>query len=118
MWRTAALYEAQRGKQTVWLKVAHSNPTCEDRLMHYLPGATPSAVRAAFPALTDREREVLTLLAQGVSNQELADRMGISLKTVRNHVSNILAKLQVTDRDEAVARARAAGLGMRKGGRL
>ena len=86
-------------------------PAVAERLMRYLAEATPSAERAAFPELTDREREVLWLLAQGLSNQEVADRMGISLKTARNHVSNILARLQVADRTEAVARARAAGLG-------
>jgi DNA-binding NarL/FixJ family response regulator len=68
--------------------------------------------------LTDREREVLSLLAQGLSNQEVAQRMGISLKTTRNHVSNILGRLQVSDRTEAVARARAAGLGTEKKGGL
>jgi len=76
--------------------------------------ATLAAERAAFPELTDREREVLWLLAQGLSNQEVAGRMGISLQTARNHVSNILARLQVADRTEAVARARAAGLGAEK----
>ena len=86
-------------------------PGVAERLMRYLAEATPSAERAAFPELTDREREVLWLLAQGLSNQEVAGRMGISLKTARNHVSNILGRLQVADRTEAVARARAAGLG-------
>ncbi|HSR48934.1 MAG TPA: response regulator transcription factor [Anaerolineales bacterium] len=91
-------------------------PAVAERLMRYLAEATPPAGRAAFPELTDREREVLSLLAQGLRTQEVADRMGISLKTVRNHVSNILARLQVADRSEAVARARAAGLGVdRKG---
>lgn len=85
-----------------------------ERLMRYLAEATPPAGRAAFPELTDREREVLSLLAEGLTNQEVADTMGISLKTVRNHVSNILARLQVADRTEAVARARAAGLGSDK----
>ena len=93
-------------------------PGVAERLMRYLAEATPSAERAAFPELTDREREVLWLLAQGLSNQEVADRMGISLKTARNHVSNILARLQVADRTEAVARARAAGLGTEKKSRL
>jgi DNA-binding NarL/FixJ family response regulator len=69
------------------------------------------AGREAFPELTEREREVLALLAQGLSNQEVAERMGLSLKTARNHVSNVLSKLQVADRVEAIARARAAGLG-------
>ena len=93
-------------------------PGVAERLMRYLAEATPSTERAAFPELTDREREVLSLLAQGLSNQEVAERMGISLKTARNHVSNILGRLQVADRTEAVARARAAGLGAEKKSRL
>lgn len=93
-------------------------PAVAERLMGYLAAATPSAERAAFPELTDRERQVLFLLAQGLTNQEVAKRMGISLKTARNHVSNILGRLQVADRNEAVARARAAGLGSEKKGGL
>jgi len=93
-------------------------PGVAERLMRYLAEATPPSGRSAFPELTEREREVLSLLAQGLSNQELADRMGISLKTARNHVSNILGRLQVADRTEAVARARAAGLGGEKKGSL
>jgi DNA-binding NarL/FixJ family response regulator len=89
-------------------------PAVAERLMGYLAEATHPTGRAAFPELTDREREVLLLLARGMSNQKVADHMGISLKTVRNHVSNILARLQVADRTEAVARARAAGLGANK----
>lgn len=72
--------------------------------------ATLAAERAARPELTGREREVLWLLAQGLNNQQVAERMGISLKTARNHVSNILGRLQVADRTEAVARAVPAGL--------
>ncbi|HMK09628.1 MAG TPA: response regulator transcription factor [Anaerolineales bacterium] len=93
-------------------------PGVAERLMRYLAEATPPSGRSAFPELTEREREVLSLLAQGLSNQEVAERMGISLKTARNHVSNILARLQVADRTEAVARARAAGLGGEKKGSL
>jgi DNA-binding NarL/FixJ family response regulator len=89
-------------------------PAVAQRLLRYLAEATPSTGRAAFPELTEREREVLSLLAQGLSNQVVAARMSISLKTARNHVSNILARLQVADRTEAVARARAAGLGGEK----
>jgi DNA-binding NarL/FixJ family response regulator len=63
-----------------------------------------------FPELTEREREILALLAHGRSNAEIADELYISLKTVRNHVSNILNKLQVADRAQAVIRARDAGL--------
>jgi len=88
-------------------------PGVAERLMRYLAEATPSAERAAFPELTDREREVLWLLAQGLSNQEVADRMGISLKTARNHVSNILGRLQVArpDRGRRLGARRRAGSG-------
>jgi DNA-binding NarL/FixJ family response regulator len=87
------------------------SPTVAKRLLQYVSKVTPSAGREAFPELTEREREVLALLAQGLSNREVAERMGLSLKTARNHVSNVLSKLQVADRSEAIARARAAGLG-------
>jgi DNA-binding NarL/FixJ family response regulator len=64
-----------------------------------------------FPELTDREREVLDLLARGLTNAAIARRLVVSDKTVRNHVSNVFAKLHVADRAEAVARARDAGFG-------
>jgi DNA-binding NarL/FixJ family response regulator len=64
-----------------------------------------------FPELTDREREVLELIAQGHNNAEIARRFVLSPKTVRNHVSNIFTKLQVADRAQAIVRARDAGLG-------
>lgn len=73
--------------------------------------ATRSPTVAAFPDLTEREREVLQLLAQGLTNQEIADRLVISVKTVRNHLSNIFSKMQVADRVEAIIRARDAGMG-------
>jgi DNA-binding NarL/FixJ family response regulator len=69
------------------------------------------AERYPFPELTDREREVLELLAQGRSNQDIAREFVLSAKTVRNHVSNIFTKLQVADRAQAIVRARDAGLG-------
>jgi DNA-binding NarL/FixJ family response regulator len=64
-----------------------------------------------FPELTDREDEVLELIARGQSNGEIARRLGISDKTVRNHVANVFNKLQVADRAHAIVRAREAGLG-------
>jgi DNA-binding NarL/FixJ family response regulator len=67
-----------------------------------------------FPELTDREREILELLARGHSNVEVSRHLGLSAKTVRNHTSNIFTKLQVTDRANAVIRAREAGLGERR----
>ena len=77
------------------------------RLMHFFSVARPAQV---FPELTEREREILTLIAQGYKNPEIAERFTLSPKTVRNHVSNIISKLQVTDRAQAVLRAREAGI--------
>jgi DNA-binding NarL/FixJ family response regulator len=65
----------------------------------------------AFPDLTPRERDVLDLLATGARNHEIARRLGLSEKTVRNHISTLLLKLQVPDRTAAATRARNAGLG-------
>lgn len=65
----------------------------------------------AFPTLTEREREILDLVARGLTNPAIASRLFLSEKTVRNHVSNIFTKLHVTDRAAAVARARDAGYG-------
>ena len=73
--------------------------------------AGPAAQTEAFPQLTAREREILDLLAAGRSNQQIADTLFLSPKTVRNNVSNVFAKLQVADRAEAIVRAREAGLG-------
>jgi DNA-binding NarL/FixJ family response regulator len=69
-------------------------------------------LRDLLPELTDREREVLDLLARGLTNPAIAERLYLSDKTVRNHVSNIFMKLGVTDRAAAVARARDEGLGV------
>jgi DNA-binding NarL/FixJ family response regulator len=71
----------------------------------------PAARAPAFPELTGREREVLELLAAGLPTGQIARRLALSDKTVRNHVSAVLTKLQVPDRAAAVARAREAGLG-------
>ena len=65
----------------------------------------------AFPELTERERQVLELLAAGLATGRITQRLALSDKTVRNHVSAVVTKLQVPDRSAAVARARAAGLG-------
>lgn len=67
--------------------------------------------RRSFPQLTARELEVLDLLAGGAGNQNIADRLYLSPKTVRNHVANILTKLQVPDRAQAIVAAREAGMG-------
>jgi DNA-binding NarL/FixJ family response regulator len=82
------------------------------RMLAYFSSAA-SAPPQVFPQLTDREREVLDLVAQGRANTAIAAKLGLSQKTVRNHVSNILTKLQVADRAQAIVQARDAGLGQR-----
>jgi DNA-binding NarL/FixJ family response regulator len=64
-----------------------------------------------FPQLTDPEREVLDLIAAGLPNGRIGDKLGLAGKTVGNHISSIFAKLQVADRAQAIVRARDAGLG-------
>jgi DNA-binding NarL/FixJ family response regulator len=78
-------------------------------IAHFTSGSGSTA--AAFPSLTDREREVLELVAAGKGNATIAHELMISLKTVRNHVSNIFTKLQVSERSQAIVKAREAGLG-------
>jgi DNA-binding CsgD family transcriptional regulator len=67
--------------------------------------------REAFPRLTSRKMEILDLVARGLENSRIAREPHLSDKTGRNHVSNVLTKLGVAHRSEAIARARAAGLG-------
>lgn len=86
------------------------SPSIARRLMQYFGAPRPTAPPQAFPELTEREREILTLIAQGYTNTAIADQLVLSPKTVRNHVSNIFSKLQVADRAEAIIRARDAGL--------
>ena len=86
------------------------SPAIAVRLMRFFATPAPAAPPQAFPELTEREREILTLIAQGHNNNEIADRLVLSPKTVRNNVSNIFSKLQVADRAQAIVRARAAGL--------
>jgi DNA-binding NarL/FixJ family response regulator len=71
----------------------------------------PAVAEPAFPELSPREREVLDLIAGGLSNTAIASRLGLSAKTVGNHTSAIFAKLQVAGRAEAIIRAREAGFG-------
>ena len=87
------------------------SPSIAQRLMQYFANMQPMLPKAAFPDLTDREREILGLIALGKSNAEIAEELVLSPKTVSNHVSNIFSKLQVVDRAQAVLRAKQAGLG-------
>ena len=99
-----AIHSAARGE-------ALFGPAIAARLTRFFAAPRPSAQPDLFPDLTDREREVLDLIAQGRNNEAIADELVISRKTVRNHVSNILNKLQVADRAQAIVTARRAGMG-------
>ena len=86
-------------------------PVIATRLINYFAAPRPSAAADAFPELTEREKEILTLVAQHQTNPEIARHLHLSPKTIRNHVSNVFTKLQVADRAEAIIRAHKAGLG-------
>lgn len=81
------------------------------RLARYFDTPPPPSHAQAFPELTTREIEILGLMAQHLPNPSIAERLGLSEKTVRNNVSAILAKLRVADRSQAILAARDAGLG-------
>jgi DNA-binding NarL/FixJ family response regulator len=87
------------------------SPTIATRLLAYFASPKPAAQPQAFPTLTDREREILNLIAQGHPNPSIAKQLHLSTKTIGNYVSNIFTKLQVADRAQAIIRAREAGLG-------
>lgn len=86
-------------------------PDVAVRVLHQLTSPAATSPRDAFPELTGRELEVLELLASATPTAVIARRLDVSPKTVSNHVSNILTKLQVSDRTQAAIRAREAGLG-------
>lgn len=84
-------------------------PAVAQRVLDLFSGR--AAPVGPFPELTTREREVLDLVAAAANNRDIARHLHLSDKTVRNHISNILTKMQVTDRAHAIVRAREAGLG-------
>ncbi|MFC7495242.1 MULTISPECIES: response regulator [unclassified Nocardioides] len=85
-------------------------PGIAERMMTFFRGARTRPTAEAFPQLTERERVVLARIADGLDNAEIARDLGLSVKTVRNHASNIFAKLQVAHRAQAIILAREAGL--------
>jgi DNA-binding NarL/FixJ family response regulator len=87
------------------------SPVIATRVLAYFATPHPAAPPQVFPTLTDREREILNLIAQGHPNPSIARQLSLSTKTVGNYVSNIFTKLQVADRAQAIIRAREAGLG-------
>jgi DNA-binding NarL/FixJ family response regulator len=102
--------EIERAVRDVAGGQAIFGPAVAQRVLDYLTGTAPRQP-ATFPELSERERDVLRLLAEGRSNPDIARQLYLSPKTVRNHVSNIFTKLQVADRAQAIIKARDAGLG-------
>ena len=86
------------------------SPAIARHLVDFFAAPHTDVPSRAFPELSQREREVVGLIAQGIGNAAIAERLCLSPKTVRNHISNIFSKLQVADRAEAIVRAREAGL--------
>jgi DNA-binding NarL/FixJ family response regulator len=97
-----------RGVAAGW---AVLSPRVADALAMIMSGAAESGSSRPFPALTHREYEILNLIAAGMSNLAIARRLNLSAKTINNHVSRIFTKLGVTNRANAIVRARDAGLG-------
>ena len=91
------------------------SPAVAQRLKNFFVQASAPAATVPFQELTRRERDILTLIAQGLTNAAIAERLSLSPKTVRNQVSIIFGKLQVVDRGEAIVKAREAGLGLKNG---
>jgi DNA-binding NarL/FixJ family response regulator len=91
--------------------VAHGELILSPEIAAAAVGQLTARRASPFPDLTDRELEVLDLVARGLDNQAIARRLFLSPKTVRNHVSNLFTKLQVPDRPQAIVKAREAGLG-------
>lgn len=91
------------------------SPAIAQRMIQYFtasPGRGSASKKTdQFAGLTEREREILDLIAQGHSNMVIANKLSLSIKTVQNYVSSILTKLQVADRSQAIVRARKAGFG-------
>ena len=86
------------------------SPTVAQRLTQFFTQSSTQSGSLLFQELTHRERDILKLIAQGLTNTAIAERLSLSPKTVRNQVSIILSKLQVADRAEAIIKAREAGL--------
>jgi DNA-binding NarL/FixJ family response regulator len=102
--------EIIRAVQAVARGEAIFGPDIANRVLGFF-NQPPPVNDPVFPELTGREREVLSLIAGGHSNGVIANTLCLSPKTVRNHISNVFAKLHVADRAEAIVRAREAGLG-------
>ncbi|WP_158885241.1 response regulator [Amycolatopsis anabasis] len=102
--------EIVRAVQAVGRREAIFGPDIATLVLGFFNGVVPGN-DPVFPELTSREREVLRLIACGHSNSSIAQRLSLSPKTVRNHISSVFGKLRVADRAQAIIRARDAGLG-------
>jgi len=109
--KDATKEELLRAIQAIANGEAIFSPAIATRMLHFFSAPHPVLPRHTFPELTDREHDILNLLANSASNHEIAQQLDLSPKTVSNYVSNIFNKLQVADRAEAILRARDAGLG-------
>jgi len=107
--KDARLEDLVRAIDAVGRGEAIFSPSIAQRLLSYF--ASSRSTTLTFPELTEREHEILALIAHGRTNEQIAEQLVVSIKTVRNHVSTIFSKLQVADRAQAVVRAREAGLG-------
>ena len=103
--------ELVRAIQAIYWGEAIFSPAIAKRMIQYFAALPKTASALSFRELTEREREILHLMARGLNNTAIAHTLSLSLKTVQNHVSNIFVKLQVVDRAEAIVRAHDAGLG-------
>jgi DNA-binding NarL/FixJ family response regulator len=102
--------ELMRAVQAVATGEALFSPSIATRLINFFKTSHAALPVNVFPELTERELEVLKLIATGVNNNDIARRLELSSKTVRNYISNIFSKLQVADRAQAIVKAREAGL--------
>jgi DNA-binding NarL/FixJ family response regulator len=103
--------EILRAVRAVGSGEAIFSPVIATRLMTFFATTRPGVAKELFPQLSEREREILQLIARGSTNSDIARSLSLSVKTVSNYVSTILSKLQVVDRTQAIIRAREAGLG-------
>lgn len=86
-------------------------PSVASRLIEFFSSMSAADLHGAFPELSERERQILDLVARGLRNVEIARRLYLSEKTVRNYISSIFSKIQVANRAQAIVKAREAGLG-------
>ena len=112
-------YVLKRAKYVEMLRAIHAvgsgeaifSPAIAARLMEFFSSMQHARPPELFPKLSERERETLLLMVRGRKNAQIATELSLSAKTVRNYVSNILSKLQLADRTEAIIRAKEAGMG-------